>query len=93
MLVLLGQRVIADATNAFFEGVGSLVIWRNVQVLLKDKQVRGVDWRVTIFMSAWGGWNLWYYPHLGQWLSFWAGVFMCTANCVWLALAVQYRNA
>lgn len=82
-----------DVINGSFELLGGLVIFQNVRRLLKDKQIRGVDWKVTAFFTAWGFWNLYYYPHLEQWFSFAGGVLIVLANVVWLALAIHYRRS
>lgn len=83
----------ADAGNGFFELVGALLLWKNVARLRRDRKVRGVDWRVSIFFAAWGWWNLYYYPSLGQWLSTGAGIVMVAANTVWVYFALRFRNA
>jgi hypothetical protein len=57
---------------------------------MRDKLVRGVDWRATAFFTSWGAWNLYYYPHLGQTWSFGAGVFIGTVNLVYLCLMTYY---
>lgn len=81
-----------DLINGLFEFVGSLMIWANVARILKDKEVKGIDWRVTGFFWVWGLWNLFYYPHLDQWWSFAGGVSIVVANTVWLALAWYYTH-
>ncbi len=82
----------ADAIKGIFEALGGLAIWQNCRRLLRDKQVRGVDWRVTFLMTAWGFWNLYYYPALGQWASFVGGLVIVSGNFVWVALAIRYRG-
>lgn len=82
-----------DLINGLFELLGGAMIWSNVLRIRKDKLVRGVDWRVTGFFWAWGLWNLFYYPHLDQWLSFAGGTVIVAANCVWLYYAWKYRKA
>jgi len=79
-----------DLINGTFEFVGSLMLWRNAWQLHKDKMVKGVHWNATAFFAAWGYWNLFYYPHLDQWWSFWGGVSIVTANTVWLAQMIYY---
>lgn len=79
-----------DLINASFEGVGAFIILLNIRRILADKLVRGVDWRVMGFFTLWGVWNIYYYPHLGQWLSFLAGLGICAANIVYLALMIHY---
>lgn len=79
-----------DALNAAFELVGALLIVLNIRRVLRDRMVRGVDWRVTAFFSAWGLWNIFYYPHLGQWLSFIAGLLLVSANTTWVLLMLHF---
>lgn len=79
-----------DLVNAAFEALGGFIILLNVRRILKDRLVRGADWRVMAFFTAWGLWNLYYYPHLGQWWSFAAGTWIAVVNAVYLALMVHF---
>jgi hypothetical protein len=79
-----------DGINGVFEFVGSLLIWINVRALYHDKEFKGVRIGPTAFFFCWGLWNLFFYPHLGQYLSFAGGVSMVIANLVWVAQMVYY---
>lgn len=79
-----------DLFNGLFELVGSVMIWKNVHQLYKDKEFKGVSLAPTAFFCSWGLWNLFYYPHLGQWLSFAGGVSIFVANSVWVAQMIYY---
>lgn len=79
-----------DTVNSCFEGGLGLMVWLNVRRLVKDKQVKGISLWTSLFVTTWGYWNCYYYPSLGQWLSFTGGVMLAVANTVWLALAVYY---
>ena len=79
-----------DFVNGAFELVGSAMLWRNVWQLHKDKLVKGVHWNATAFFTAWGYWNLYYYPHLDQWFSFAGGLSIVVANTVWLGQMMYY---
>ncbi len=82
----------ADAVNALFELGGSVMVWLNVIALYRDKQVRGVRaWPITFF-TMWGCWNLYYYPHLAQWYSFFGGVSITLANIIWVAQLFYYSR-
>lgn len=85
--------MIADAINGTFELVAGWVSTINISALLKSKKVQGVHWAPTAFFSAWGVWNLFYYPILGQWVSFVGGIGIVVSNLIWLGLAWRYRNA
>lgn len=82
-----------DLINAIFEFGGGILCWLNVRALWRDRVVRGVYWPVQGFFAAWGWWNLYYYPSLGQWASFWGGIFLVAGNTVWVILALRYRRS
>lgn len=81
---------VADAVNGVFEGGGSILIWLNVRHIVRDKVVRGISLLPSVFWTLWGFWNLYYYPHLHQWLSFAGGLGVVWGNFLWLALALYY---
>lgn len=82
-----------DFINGAFELGGAVMLWQNVRRLRQDKIVRGVDWRPTLLFTAWGVWNLFYYPHLDQWWSFAGGCAIVLANAAWLGLLFRYARA
>ena len=76
--------------NGAFELLGGIVLFQNCRRLYQDKVLKGVDWRVTVFFSAWGYWNLYYYPSLDQWASFVGGIGIVAVHTFWVTLAVYY---
>ncbi len=81
-----------DLINGLFECVGALVLMINVRVLIRDKVLRGVHILPTIFYTGWGIWNLFYYPALDQWFSFFGAAAIVTVNAAWVALAIYYSR-
>lgn len=81
---------IPDLTNALFETGGSIVLWLNVRQIRRDKIPKGVHVAPFVFFTVWGFWNLYYYPHLGQWLSFFGGINVPIANATWLGHVLYY---
>ena len=81
-----------DLVNGLFEFFGGALNWLNVRQLLRDKKLRGVSKIPTATITAWGFWNLYYYPVLGQWLSFVGGLVIVSANFIWVVLAWKYRK-
>ena len=81
---------IPDLINGIFETVGGVTIFLNCWRLYKDKEVKGVIWQLTIFYTLWGFYNIYYYPHLDQWLSFVGGLFMVIGNALWIAQVIWY---
>jgi len=80
-----------DQINGLFELVGALFILNHCRVLYKDKQVRGVSILSTVFFFLWGCWNMFYYPHLDQWFSFYGGLLICASNSLWIFLLLYYK--
>lgn len=81
-----------DLINAVFELSGAVLMWLSVARLYRDKKVRGVYWPATALFATWGGWNLIYYPVLGQWASLASACLLCAANSSWVLLALRYRK-
>lgn len=79
----------ADLVNAGFEAGMVPTIGLSVFALYRDKRVAGVHWFQFAFVTAWGAWNLYYYPSLDQWASFWAGVGVFGIN-LWYTTAMLY---
>jgi hypothetical protein len=82
-----------DIINGSFEIGMTLTISRSVYRLYKEKRVKGWSSWAVLWPTAWGFWNLYYYPHLNQPFSFIGGLFVVTVNSTWLALAFKYRKA
>lgn len=82
----------ADIVNALFEAIGGCLIWINVYRLHIDKRIAGVSMLPTAFFSAWGIWNLWFYPAVGAWWSFLGGISIVIANSVWWWQMLKYRK-
>ena len=82
---------VPDLINGLFEGSAGILLWWNVRRIWKDKKLRGVSLVPTAVFTAWGFWNLWYYPYLNQTLSFLAGILVVFANTTWVSLAVYYK--
>lgn len=90
--MLLAFSSVPDLINGSFELVGGLLSIVNIRVILRDKKVRGMALTPLAFITAWGYWNVFYYPHLFQWFSFFGGVVIVAVNTFWLALAIYYTH-
>jgi len=84
--------MVADIVNGFFECIGGIMMFLNCYKIWKDKQVKGVSIFATGFFTAWGYWNLYYYPSLNQWMSFVGGLFIVLGNTIWVSLAMYYMR-
>lgn len=82
-----------DLINGAFEAVGGVMSWLNVMTIYRDKKVAGVKVLPSVVFTLWGFWNLFYYPHLNQWLSFTGGLVIVLANIAWVTLAMRYSRA
>lgn len=82
--------MLPDFVNGCFELFGSVAVWRNAYALYQDKCYRGIRVLPFVFFVSWSIWNLYYYPHLNQWMSFIGGVSILLANAVNLSLMLYY---
>jgi hypothetical protein len=81
---------LSDAFNGTLETLGAVFILMSIRMLHTAKLVRGVSAKHVAFFSIWGIWNLYYYPSLGQWFSFWGGVLLVVTNIFWLGQIAYY---
>ena len=79
-----------DKMNGMFELFGGLFIMLSCIRLYRDKKVRGVSVVAITYFTLWGYWNIHYYPHLDQWVSFTGGLCVVAVNTVWLGMMLYY---
>ena len=77
-----------DLINGIFELCGSIILLLNLGRLWKQRSLKGTHWAPVAFFISWGCWNLFYYPHLDQWLSFIGGCAIVGVNTAWIGLLV-----
>lgn len=83
---------VPDLTNGLFELGGACLQWFNVARLLRDKEVKGVYWPITVFHVSWGAWNMYFYSYVGAPVSVAGAATLLLANTVWVALAIRYTR-
>jgi hypothetical protein len=83
---------IPDMINGAFEALAGFMVLNHCRAVRRDKTVAGVSIVSSAFFTSWGFWNLYYYPHLGQWYSFWGGIFIVMANSAWVGLMIHYTR-
>lgn len=81
-----------DLINGVFELVGGVLYILNIKELYQSKKLEGVSVLPTTFFTSWGLWNLFYYPSLDQWFSFFGGLLLVTVNAIWVAMAFYYAR-
>jgi hypothetical protein len=84
------KAVTPDQINGVYEALGGLFILLNCRKTWQAKKVAGVSLVTIVFFSSWEFWNLYYYPALDQWWSFWGGAVIAAANLLWIWLVVHY---
>jgi uncharacterized membrane protein YfcA len=81
---------IQDCINGSYEAIGGAFLLINCLRLYKDKEVKGITLSAAFFFSTWSWWNLYYYPHLNQWMSFYGALLIAASNTLWIAMAIYY---
>lgn len=79
-----------DLINGCFELLGGLLVLLHIRRLWQDKQVKGLSIWPNLFFASWGWWNTYYYPSLGQWMSFIGGTFLALVSTIYCALLAYY---
>lgn len=81
-----------DIINAGFEFGAGFAVLHHCFTLYEHKQARGVSPLAVLFFTLWGVWNLFYYPHLGQFWSFAGGIFITLANTAYVCMLWVYDD-
>jgi hypothetical protein len=81
-----------DLVNGGFEIFAGLFVLDHCRKLYKDKIVRGVSFIAVVFFTSWGFWNMYYYRHLEQIISFFGGLGVVSANCLWVGMMLYYMR-
>lgn len=84
--------MIPDLINGLFEMLGAVATWFNIVTILRHRQVKGFSPMAYIYFTLWGAWNLFYYPHLGQWFSFAGGAAIVASNFLYTGLVLWYKH-
>lgn len=79
-----------DLINGLFEFVGAGMTWMTAWRVYRDRGYAGVWFPAVAFFTCWGGWNMYYYPHLGQFWSMAGGAALVSANLCWIGLMLFY---
>lgn len=82
--------MLQDNINGCFETISGFFCMLHCIRLWKDKSTKGVSFIAFIFFAIWGLWNLYYYPSIGQIMSFIGGCHVVFWNLMWVVLAVYY---
>jgi hypothetical protein len=81
-----------DLINALFELGGGLAIIPSIARAWRQGQVSGVHPLTPVFFWTWSLWNIFYYPALGQWMSFVCGTLCLISNSVWLMCVLLFSH-
>lgn len=81
-----------DTVNGLFECLGGAFLFLSIIKTYREKQVKGISIFHVIYFTLWGWWNLYYYPHLGQTLSFAGGIVIVVFNTIWLGQILVYSS-
>lgn len=81
-----------DHINGCFEFIGGVLLLLNCRRMYRDKEVKGMSIWPVMFFTSWGYWNVFFYPSLEQWWSFYGGLMVAVANTLWISMILYYRK-
>lgn len=79
-----------DAVNGLYESLAGCVLMLSIWKTHKEKMIRGISFWHVFYFTSWGWWNLYYYLHIGQALSFYGGIVLVFFNTIWLGQIIVY---
>lgn len=88
----MAAKEIMDLGNGLFECFGAVFICLSIYRLIQDKRVMGISLAHPLFFWVWGVWNLFFYPAVGAWLSFYGGIAVLITNSIWFGLVIYYKR-
>ena len=83
---------VPDLINGSFETFAGGAVLGHVRSIYLNKGYSGVSVKAFVFFTLWGYFNLFYYPHLGQIISFVGGISVVSANTLLLYMLYKYRT-
>ena len=83
---------IPDVINGSYEFLGGIFMLLNCIKIYHDKKVKGISILSMAFFSSWAWWNIYYYPHLNQWISFIGGLLIALTNTIWFVMSIYYSR-
>lgn len=81
-----------DTVNGVYEILGGVALAWNCITTYRDKEIKGISVASMIFFTSWGYWNLYYYPHLNQWVSTVGAAILVFFNTIWVGQAIYYTR-
>lgn len=81
-----------DLINGGFELLSSAMMVPSIIRAWRARKITGVHWTMPVFFVLWGVWNIFYYPHLGQWFSLLGAIMLLITNSLWLMLVVAFYS-
>lgn len=81
-----------DTINSLFELLGGFFVLGHCRAVIRDKAVSSVCITSIVYFTSWSCWNLFYYPFLGQSLSFYGAAFLLLTNAVYIGMLLYYRK-
>jgi hypothetical protein len=87
----MNQALLSDMTMGLIQVAGAGFLGVSVLQLFRRKYVGGVSAVTVSFWVAWGLWDLYYWPSLGQWWAFGGAVVVTMMNMLYVGLIVLYN--
>jgi uncharacterized membrane protein YqaE (UPF0057 family) len=75
-----------------FEAVGAILLLLNCRRLYIDKETKGISFAPFAFYTAWGFWNLFFYPAVGACWSMVGGIAVVTVNAAYCGMVLHYKG-
>lgn len=82
----------ADLANGLYETLAGIFLAISCCKLYHDKRIMGWSIGTQLFFTTWAYWNIFFYAHLNQWISWVGGLFVVFFNSLWTGMAIYYTR-
>jgi uncharacterized membrane protein YqaE (UPF0057 family) len=83
---------VTDKVNGMFEAVGAILLLLNCRRLYIDKETKGISFAPFAFYTAWGFWNLFFYPAVGAYWSMIGSIAVVAVNATFCGMVLYYKG-
>lgn len=82
-----------DFVTCIFDLIFVIAAFKNIQAILRDKQLKGFDWRNVVLYIAWNLWSISViYPAANLYWANFLNMVLVFIQASWISLVLYYKK-